>query len=46
MLHQTEKHFKCKACGKGFVSQMYLKMHMVIHSEKQYQCNICDKHIC
>jgi len=33
----------CMECGKKFPEQRYLDNHMVLHSEKKYECQHCPK---
>jgi len=33
----------CKECGKKFPEQRYLDSHMLLHSEKKYECNMCPR---
>ena len=38
----SDKKFKCKYCGKGFVGSSYLRDHVNTHTgEKPYVCKFC-----
>lgn len=39
--HKKEQ-FKCKECNKAFKSLKYLKIHVMQHGEKNYQCLECN----
>lgn len=38
-----QKRYACKQCNKTFCTLGYLKIHIPIHLERQYQCDICGK---
>ncbi|XP_070552694.1 uncharacterized protein [Ptychodera flava] len=41
--HNNEKPFKCKFCGKAFVSSQFVRDHERTHTgEKPYTCKHCD----
>jgi len=42
VMHTEEDWCSCTQCGKRFISQHYLKIHMNVHSSK-YQCTECGK---
>jgi len=37
------KNFNCKNCGKLFLSKGRLEIHEMVHREKLFQCQLCQK---
>lgn len=43
-LNQTNPtQHKCKICQKTFISAGNLNKHMILHTEKKFQCEVCHK---
>ena len=41
---KPDKSFKCTTCGKGFLSDIKLQRHQIIHSKRaKYTCSTCNK---
>ena len=45
LIHTGQKKLRCNKCGKQFLHEDVLLLHMRNHSEiiGEYQCDICDK---
>ncbi|XP_032241855.2 protein suppressor of hairy wing isoform X2 [Nematostella vectensis] len=39
----NNKTFHCDKCGKGFLTQGYLRNHGIVHREKSHGCSYCNK---
>jgi len=40
-----EKPFKCNVCGRGFVAEQSLEIHMRTHNESRpFHCEVCNQH--
>lgn len=42
-IHEGEKRFECKTCGKRFSQNAVLKAHSLIHIQRKFVCSECPK---